>query len=117
MSEVYSAALREKARAAAEKLGITLREGVYLQTSGPNFETPAEIRAYRALGADVVGMSTACEAVAARHAGMTICGVSCVSNLAAGLSPIPLTHEEVQTAAAAAAPRFSALISELLSQM
>ncbi|MDR1329442.1 MAG: purine-nucleoside phosphorylase [Oscillospiraceae bacterium] len=115
MSEVYSKALLDNARDAARRLGITLREGVYLQTSGPNFETPAEIRAYRALGADVVGMSTACEAVAARHAGMEICGVSCVSNLAAGMSSAPLTHEEVQTAANAAAPRFRALISEIIA--
>ncbi|MDR2421656.1 MAG: purine-nucleoside phosphorylase [Oscillospiraceae bacterium] len=115
MSEVYSGELRKKARDAAARLGIALREGVYLQTSGPNFETPAEIRAYRALGADAVGMSTACEAIAARHAGMRVCGVSCVSNLAAGMSSAPLTHEDVQTAAAEAAPRFRALISELLS--
>jgi purine-nucleoside phosphorylase len=115
MSAVYSQRMKRAALSAAEKLGITLRRGVYLQTTGPNFETPAEIRAFRAMGADVVGMSTACEAVAANHMGLAICGLSCVSNLAAGLSPSPLTHEEVQEAANAAAPRFRALVSELIA--
>jgi purine-nucleoside phosphorylase len=115
MSEVYSRALREKASDAAAKLGIALRRGVYLQTTGPQFETPAEIRAFGTLGADVVGMSTAVEAVAARHMGLAVCGVSCVSNLAAGLSPTPLTHAEVQEAANAAAPRFRALLSEIIA--
>ncbi|MDR3278246.1 MAG: purine-nucleoside phosphorylase, partial [Oscillospiraceae bacterium] len=117
MSEVYDAVLREKIRSAAKSLGIALEEGVYLQTSGPNFETPAEIRAYGALGADVVGMSTACEAVAARHMGLAVCGISCVSNMAAGLSKTLLTHEEVQTAANAAAPRFTALVTEAIRRI
>ncbi|MDR0838149.1 MAG: purine-nucleoside phosphorylase [Oscillospiraceae bacterium] len=117
MSEVYSKSLRDKVRAAAERLGVALREGVYIQTSGPQFETPAEIRAFAALGADVVGMSTACEAVAARHMGLEIAGISCVSNLAAGLSQTALTHEEVQAAADAAAPRFMALVSAAIAAM
>lgn len=117
MSEVYSEELRSKVKNAAKKLGQTLREGVYLQTSGPNFETPAEIRAYRSLGADVVGMSTACEAVAARHMGLRICGISCVSNLAAGMASAPLTHEEVQEAADNAAPRFKALLTEIIAEL
>jgi len=114
MSEVYKNALCEKIRAAAKKLDIKLHEGVYLQTSGPNFETPAEIRAYGVMGADVVGMSTACEAVAANQMGMKVCGISCVSNLAAGISPTPLTHDEVQETADKAAPRFKALVTEAI---
>ena len=112
MSEVYDRGLREKITSAAESLDISLREGVYLQSSGPNFETPAEIRAFRALGADVVGMSTACEAIAANHMGIKVCGISCISNLAAGISKTPLTHAEVQETADEAAPRFKALVTE-----
>lgn len=112
MSEVYSKNLCEKILAAAKSLDIPLHEGVYFQTSGPNFETPAEIRAFRALGADVVGMSTACEAVAANHMGMKVCGISCVSNLAAGISPTPLTHDEVQEMADKSAPKFKELVTE-----
>ena len=117
MSEVYDSGLREKIKHAAGKLGIPLREGVYLQTSGPNFETPAEVRAFKTLGADVVGMSTACEAVAAIHMGMKTCGISCISNLAAGISKTPLTHEEVQEMANKAAPKFKALVTESISAM
>ena len=114
MSEIYDKDLRSKIEGAADSLGIVLHKGVYLQTSGPNFETPAEIRAFKSLGADVVGMSTACEAVAAAHMGMKVCGISCVSNLAAGISPTPLTHEEVQEMADKAAPRFKALVTEAI---
>ena len=112
MSAVYDRENCEKIRQSAASLGITLREGVYLQTSGPNFETPAEIRAYASLGADVVGMSTACEAVAAVHMGMKVSGISCVSNMAAGISKTPLTHEEVQETANRVAPDFKKLITE-----
>jgi len=114
MSQVYCNALRDKIKTAAGSLGIKLHEGVYLQASGPNFETPAEIRAFSAMGADVVGMSTACEAVAANHMGIKICGISCISNMAAGISKTPLTHEEVQEAADKAAPRFKALVTEAI---
>ena len=112
MSEVYCKEIREKIQSAARSLDIKLHEGVYIQASGPNFETPAEIIAFGTMGADVVGMSTACEAVAANHMGMKICGISCVSNLAAGMSNNPLTHEEVQVEADKAAPRFKALVTE-----
>ena len=112
MSEVYDKGLREKIISAAESLDISIGEGVYLQASGPNFETPAEIRAFGALGADVVGMSTACEAIAANHMGVKVCGISCISNLASGISNTPLTHEEVQETADKAAPRFKALVTE-----
>ena len=115
MSHVYDKALREKIVEAAGAVGIKLHEGVYLQTSGPNFETPAEIRAYKSLGADVVGMSTACEAVAAKHMGMKVCGISCISNLAAGISKTPLTHAEVQEMADKSAPMFKALVTEAIS--
>jgi len=117
MSEVYKKSLCEKILAVASELNIHLHEGVYLQTSGPNFETPAEIRAYGAIGADVVGMSTACEAVAANQMGMKVCGISCVSNLAAGISPNPLTHEEVQEMADKAAPQFKALVSAVVKSI
>lgn len=117
MSEVYNAELCEKILCAAQSLNINIHEGVYLQASGPNFETPAEIRAFDALGADVVGMSTACEAIAANHMGINVCGISCVSNLAAGISETPLTHEEVQEMADKAAPRFKALVTESISRM
>ena len=95
MTAVYDPALRRTARDVARSLGIGLKEGVYLATLGPSYETPAEIRAFRALGADLVGMSTVPEAIAARHAGMRVLAISCVTNLAAGVSPAPLSHDEV----------------------
>jgi len=95
MTEVYDPRLRKLARDVAWGLGIALKEGVYLATLGPSYETPAEIRAFRALGADLVGMSTVPEAIAARHAGMKVLGISCVTNLAAGVLPEPLSHDEV----------------------
>ena len=92
-----------------------MKEGVYLQFTGPNYESPAEIRMSRILGADAVGMSTACEAIAANHMGMKICGISCVANLAAGMTDNPLTHEEVQEASNKAAPLFRQLITESIA--
>ena len=115
MTEVYSLRLREKLHAAGTKLGIPLQEGIYLQTTGPQYETPAEIRLYRSLGASAVGMSTACEAIAARHLGLEVCGISCITNLAAGLGGKPLSHQEVQETADQAAQRFQSLVWELLS--
>jgi len=112
MSTVYDVDLRNKIKAVAAEQNIKLHEGVYIQFSGPGFETPAEIVACAALGADVVGMSTACEAVAANHMGMKICGISCIANLAAGISKTPLTHEEVQEMADKAAPKFKELVTE-----
>jgi len=112
ISEVYDKALRDAVEEAASAVGVQLKQGVYAQLTGPSFETPAEIKMLGILGADAVGMSTACEAVAARHAGMRVCGISCVANKAAGLSPTPLTHDEVQAAADAAAPKFRALVKE-----
>ena len=117
MSEIYDRQLKERIRAAADRLGISLREGVYLQASGPNFESPAEIRFFSGIGADAVGMSTAVEAIAARHAGMRVGGISLISNPAAGLSKTPLTHEEVQEAADMASHKFSQLISSIIKEI
>jgi purine-nucleoside phosphorylase len=112
MSEVYDRGLCNIVRSAAKELGIGLHEGVYLQATGPSFESPAEIKMMRGLGANAVGMSTACEAVAANHMGLKVCGISCVANLAAGISKTPLTHDEVQEMADKAAPQFKALVTE-----
>ena len=111
MSEVYDGRLREIIRDTAESLGIPLREGVYIQLTGPNFETPAEVRMCRLLGADAVGMSTACEAVAARHMGLRVCGISCISNLGAGMAGRPLSAREVEETAAGVAPLFRQLVT------
>ena len=110
MSHVYDLVLCRKFRTAAAEIGAVLREGVYAQLTGPSFETPAEIRMLKSLGVSAVGMSTAVEAVAARHMGLRVCGISCISNLAAGISPTPLSHEEVTAAANAAAPVFKSLL-------
>jgi purine-nucleoside phosphorylase len=95
MTEAYSKALRELAKEAAREEGFAMEEGVYLALSGPSFETPAEIRAFRTLGATLVGMSTVPETIVARHMGIEVLGISCVTNLAAGLSAAQLSHEEV----------------------
>ena len=114
MSQVYDGQLQELLRKAAKRLGISLKEGVYLQLTGPNFETPAEVRMCRCLGADAVGMSTACEAVAAHHMGMRVCGVSCISNLGCGMTDRPLSHSEVQKTADRVAPLFEKLVTEVI---
>ncbi len=95
MSEAYSKRLRGYAQAAAQQIGLDVPEGIYLGLSGPNFETPAEIRAFRALGADLVGMSTVHEVIVARHMSIEVLGISCVTNMAAGVLDQPLNHEEV----------------------
>lgn len=112
MSNIYDKDLQKLIRQTAMIQDIPLQEGVYIQLSGPNYETPAEIRMCRAIGADAVGMSTACEAIAANHMGMKICGISCISNLASGISPVPLTHKEVQETADRVAPLFKRLVTE-----
>ncbi len=117
LSEVYSLRLRELVRQTAEELEIPLKQGVYLQTTGPNYETPAEICLYRALGADSVGMSTACEAICARHMGMEVCGISCITNLAAGISKKPLSHREVQETADRVGTQFQALLETVLKNL
>lgn len=117
MSEVYDGKLRQIIRKTAEDLHIPLREGVYLQFTGPAYETPAEVRMARVLGADAVGMSTACEAVAANHMGMKICGISCISNLACGMTTQPLSHAEVQETADRVGPLFQKLVKESIIRM
>lgn len=116
MSNVYKKDLQDVIRAVAKENGIDLKEGVYCQCTGPSFESPAEIRMLAKLGVSAVGMSTVNEAIAANHMGMRICGVSCISNLAAGISGEPLSHEEVQEAADKAAPLFTKLVSESIKR-
>ncbi|MBQ8199193.1 MAG: purine-nucleoside phosphorylase [Lachnospiraceae bacterium] len=112
MTEIYDKQLCDIIRSTAKENDIKLQEGVYIQFTGPSFESPAEVRMAGLLGADAVGMSTAVEAITANHMGMRICGISCVCNLGAGLSANPLTHEEVQEAANKAAPLFKKLLTE-----
>lgn len=117
MSEIYDRDLQQIIREAAEELRIPLREGVYVQLTGPNFETPHEVKMCRILGGDAVGMSTACEAIAANHMGMKICGISCISNLGCGMQDRPLSHAEVQETGDRVAPLFKALVTEALLRM
>ena len=117
MSEIYNRDLQDVIRNAAAKHNVSLQEGVYVQLTGPSYESPAEIRMLKALGAGAVGMSTTVEAIVANHLGMKICGISCISNLAAGLSETPLSHKEVQEAADKAAPLFQKLVKEIILTM
>lgn len=114
MSEVYDKELRGIIRQAARNTGISLQQGVYVQLTGPAYETPAEIRMCRTWGADAVGMSTACEAVAARHMGLKVCGISCITNMASGMSGKPLDHKEVQETADRVAEEFKKLVTETI---
>ncbi len=113
MTEAYSKTLRALAKEAAIEEGFALEEGIYLATPGPNFETPAEIRAFRALGAALVGMSTVPETIVARHMGLEVLGISCVTNLAAGLSTTPLSHEEVNETGRWVESRLAGLLQRL----
>lgn len=112
MTEIYDKDLAQMIRDTAKENDVPLQEGVYIQFTGPSYESPAEVRMAGMLGADSVGMSTTVEAIAANHMGMKICGISCICNLAAGLSPTPLTHKEVQEAADKTAPLFKKLVTE-----
>jgi purine-nucleoside phosphorylase len=116
MSDVYTPALRRLAREVAEEGGETVREVVYAWWLGPSFETPAEIRMLHALGADVVGMSTVPEAIAARHMGAAILGISLITNRAAGLSDSPLSSDEVIEIAHRVRPRLEAFLDRLLAR-
>ncbi|MFZ0689100.1 MAG: purine-nucleoside phosphorylase [Acidobacteriaceae bacterium] len=117
MSEAYSARLRELAHEAARAMDFRLDEGVYLSVLGPSFETPAEIRAFRALGADLVGMSTVQETIVARHMGMEVLGISCVTNLAAGIQKEPLRHEEVMETGRGVEKQLAGLLTRLVPMM
>lgn len=117
MSEVYKKDLCEVIRKAAKELDIDLKEGVYTQLTGPSFESPAEIQMLKKLGVSAVGMSTVVEAIAATHMGIRVCGISFISNTAAGISNTPLTHEEVQESANIAAPKFTALVTKAIENI
>lgn len=117
MSKIYDRGLMEYLRASAAENGFEMKEGVYLQFQGPNFETPTEIKMFRGLGADAVGMSTVCEAIAARHMGLRIAAVSCITNMAAGILDQPLSHEEVQETADKVADKFEKLITGLIARI
>lgn len=117
MSRIYDYDLQKIAKKCAAETGADLKEGTYLQFTGPAYESPQEVAMARTLGADAVGMSTACEAAAANHMGMRIVGISCISNLACGISPQPLSHKEVQEAADAVAPVFQKLVTQMIKEI
>jgi len=117
MTTAYSPRLREAAREAAAAIRIRVEEGVYIAVTGPSYETPAEIRAFRAMGADAVGMSTVPETIVARHMGMEVAGISCITNMAAGVLPEPLVHEEVLATTARVRDQFIALLSGLVTRI
>ncbi|MDR3725143.1 MAG: purine-nucleoside phosphorylase [Terracidiphilus sp.] len=117
MTEAYSKRLRALAKEAAREEGFELEEGVYLAVTGPSFETPAEIRAFRTLGATLVGMSTVPETIVARHMGIEVLGLSCVTNLAAGLGDQPLSHEDVSVAGRLVESRLAGLLTRLVPKI
>ena len=117
MSDIYDRELRDMIKNLARDLEISLQEGIYIQLTGPAYESPAEVQMCRILGGDAVGMSTACEALAANHMGMKICGISCISNLASGMTDQPLSHKEVQEAADKVAPRFKKLVTNVIAEI
>ncbi len=117
MSHIYRPELQQMIKEAAGEEGIELKEGVYMQLSGPAYESPCEVQMCRILGADAVGMSTACEAVAANHMGMKVCGISCITNMACGISDQPLSHTEVQETADRVAPLFKRLITASITKL
>jgi len=114
---VYSPALRALADEAARAQGLPVQHGVYVAVLGPSYETPAEIRAFRTLGADAVGMSTAPEAIVARHMGVEVLGISCITNPAAGVFPEPLHHAEVMETAQAVKGQFIALLEGIIGRL
>jgi purine-nucleoside phosphorylase len=117
MSEVYSRRLRARADEAAAETGVAVQHGVYIGLAGPSYETPAEIRFLRTIGGDAVGMSTVPEAIAARHMGMEVLGISCITNMAAGVLPQPLHHDEVMETARRVRGAFSALLEGVLGRL
>jgi len=117
MSEVYSKRLQAVIEKSAEEIGVEIQRGVYVQFTGPNYETPAEVRMARIWGGDAVGMSTAVEAMAANHMGMEVCGISCITNMAAGISKVQLDHKEVQETADRVAKTFKELLRKIIVNM
>ena len=117
MSNAYAPELRKLAQAAAEQQGVALREGVYVAVLGPSFETPAEIRAFRTMGADMVGMSTVHEVIIARHMGLKVLGISLITNMAAGVADQQIDHEEVMTTGKRVEAQFSALLAAVVPQL
>jgi xanthosine phosphorylase len=117
MANAYDAEIRDMIKATAAEKNINVNEGVYLACPGPNFETAAEIRAFKALGADVVGMSVVPEVISARHCGLKVAGVSAITNLAEGLTPFPLSHEQTLKYAAIAAKDMVALIHGFIERL
>jgi purine-nucleoside phosphorylase len=117
MSEVYSRRLRDTAQEAARAAKIAIEHGVYIAVHGPSYETPAEIRAFRTWGADAVGMSTAPEAIVARHMGLEVLGISCITNMAAGVLPQPLVHSEVVETALRVRGQFIALLEGIVERL
>jgi purine-nucleoside phosphorylase len=117
MTDAWSARLRTRLRAAGQAEGVDLAEGIYLGLTGPNYETPAEVRLFATFGAHAVGMSTVIECVAARWAGLEVCGVSLVTNPGAGYTGQPLTHEEVLAAGAEAGPRLARVIRRFVADL
>jgi purine-nucleoside phosphorylase len=115
MSEIYSKRLRALAGTAAKAIPLAIEHGVYIAVTGPSYETPAEIRAFRVLGADAVGMSTVAEAIVARHMGIEVLGISCISNMAAGILPQPLTEEEVIETTGRVRHQFIALLEGVIA--
>ena len=117
MTHIYDEELQGWIEETAREEDIPLQKGVYLQTTGPNFESPAEIRMYSLLGADAVGMSTACEAIAARHAGVRVCGISCISNMASGISEEELSHLDVQAVADQRSGEFERIVTKSIEKI
>ena len=117
MTEVYDRFLRRTIENCAARAGVPISEGVYCQLSGPSYESPFEIKILAQMGVDLVGMSTVMEAIAAKHMGMKICGISLVTNMAAGISPKPLSHDEVKFAGKEAADIFSSLVAESIKEI
>jgi purine-nucleoside phosphorylase len=117
MTEVYSKRLRRVADEAGQTIGVTLEHGVYAVCPGPSYETPAEIRYLRMIGADAVGMSTVPEAIVARHMGIEVLGISCITNFAAGVLPQPLNHEEVLATAQRVRGEFAALLEAIIAKV
>ena len=117
MTEIYSRRLRAIADSAAHDISQPIEHGIYVAVHGPSYETPAEIRAFRTLGADAVGMSTAPEAIVARHMGIEVLGISCISNMAAGVLPDPLHHDEVMATTARVRTQFIALVEAIIARL